>query len=148
MIKYRWLHKLTVYHKSLSHFRNNINTTIMTFSPKETVSLTPCCPTRCVFPRQSSYLMFCRRHPPLCSPHERVDPTEAIWSKSLNVRTPRGNRRALAVAAIKSATQFEEDRSWVCEAKGKELRAVGSGSKRHTCSADRPVITASCDCPH
>lgn len=36
--------------------------------------------------------------------HARGEPTVAIWRKSLKVRTPMGNRRALTVAAIKSAT--------------------------------------------
>ncbi|MEQ2270175.1 hypothetical protein XENORESO_016605 [Xenotaenia resolanae] len=49
--------------------------------------------------------MFCFRHP-LCKAErqERGEPTVAIWRKSLNVRTPMGNRRAPAVAAIKPAT--------------------------------------------
>lgn len=37
--------------------------------------------------------------------HARGEPTVAIWRKSLKVRTPMGNRRALTVAAIKSATR-------------------------------------------
>lgn len=46
--------------------------------------------------------MFCRRQLlESGARHERGDPTVAIWRKSLNVRTPMGNRRALTVAAIK-----------------------------------------------
>lgn len=49
--------------------------------------------------------MFCLKHP-LCKAErqERGEPTVAIWRKSLNVRTPMGNLRAPAVAAIKPAT--------------------------------------------
>lgn len=50
--------------------------------------------------------MFCRMQPlESGARHARGDPTVAIWRKSLNVRTPMGNRRALTVAAIKPATQ-------------------------------------------
>lgn len=64
-----------------------------------------------------AHLMFCLRHPLDAGVRQaRGEPTVAIWRKSLNVRTPMGNRRAPAVAAIKPATRFEEERSWVWEA--------------------------------
>lgn len=51
-----------------------------------------------------THLMFCRMHPldPAVR-HDRGEPTVAISRNSLNVRTPMGNLRALAAAAMKEA---------------------------------------------
>lgn len=57
-----------------------------------------------------AHLIFCLEHPLNTAVRQaRGDPTVATWRKSLNVRTPMGNRRAPAAAAIKPTAPLKED---------------------------------------
>ena len=83
---------------------------------------------------RGSHLMFCRRHPlGAAARQERGEPTAAIWRKSLNVRTPMGNRRAAAVAAIRAASSGRGGQDpgceWEAEPGGSAPRPGAGGSR-------------------